>query len=980
MDDGRKDSARVAKNRLKTACGRLRNSAMRIPALWILAMTQVMALPPRDALPLEQAGKLRNYRLHVRFSSPDGGKLTLGGLRTFDLTGSAAHDVAVESAPGKGVMVRVWSDGKPVLGPEELAIPPGRQTPVPSLVPAPGVTVEESWLQALERSDHATILKNWNDRTLAQGREIYSTLCIVCHGSIDKPGSLPTAPPFAIGPFKNGTDPLSLYHTLTHGYGQMTPLPQYTTEEKYAVIHYIRETYFRPHLPEAYSPVTQEYLASLPMGRAFGKPEVKSRPQRIHEKMDFGPYLFWTYEVERGNMARKGLAIRLDEGDGGVSKGRAWMVYDHETLRAATATTGAFIDWRGIAFDGSHGTHTKLTGSRHFVNPAGPGWASPDGKWHDPRPLGLDGVAYGPMPREWMRYEGIHLHGSKVVIAARIGGTRVLESPGWIDDGGAPVFIRDLEVGSSQRPLRVRIAPESCRVMLQGDGTLGVEEGFHVATLPGGAKTRLLVSRADAASLEALAETPMPAVDLAALTRGGARRWPAEIPHLSQAGSEDGAFALDTYPLPHDNPWNSWMRPGGFDFTPDGKGAVIATWNGDVWRVDGIMEAAPAPLTWRRIASGLFQPLGVRYRGNDLFITCRDQIARLEDLNGDGEVDMIACFNSDHQITESFHEFAMGLQTDEEGNFYYAKGARHARPAVVPHHGTLLRVSADGSTTGIIATGFRAPNGVCVNDDGTFYLTDQEGNWMPKNRINHVKPGQFHGNVWSHDNAHDPADSAAEQPVVWITNRKDRSPSELVRVPKNTWGPLAGSLLNLSYGTGKIFVVPMEDVAGARQGAVCELPLAASPTGIMRGRFAPDGSLFVCGMFAWAGNATAPGGFHRIRHLGKPVHLPLAIHAARGRLEVVFSDALDVSSIVPEAFRFKTWSLRRSSDYGSPHLDEQSLEITAAALGADGRSVLLDIPSLRPTDGYELELKIRSADGAAVHCTPHGTIHRLRDE
>ena len=45
----------------------------------------------------------------------------------------------------------------------------------------------------------------------------------------------------------------------------------------------------------------------------------------------------------------------------------------------------------------------------------------------------------------------------------------------------------------------------------------------------------------------------------------------------------------------------------------------------------------------------------------------------------------------------------------------------------MPQHGTLLQVSKDGSKTDILATGFRAPNGVCVNPDGTFFLTDQEG-------------------------------------------------------------------------------------------------------------------------------------------------------------------------------------------------------------------------------------------------------------
>ena len=31
--------------------------------------------------------------------------------------------------------------------------------------------------------------------------------------------------------------------------------------------------------------------------------------------------------------------------------------------------------------------------------------------------------------------------------------------------------------------------------------------------------------------------------------------------------------------------------------------------------------------------------------------------------------------------------------------------------------------------------------------DGSFFLTDQEGFWNPKNRIDRVRPGEFHGNA-----------------------------------------------------------------------------------------------------------------------------------------------------------------------------------------------------------------------------------------
>ena len=687
-----------------------------------------------------------------------------------------------------------------------------------------------------------------------------------------------------------------------------------------------------------------------------------------YRRMDFGPALFWTLQVAPGNIAQKGIAVRLDDGPGGVSKGRAWMIYDHDTMRVAAATTGEFVDWKGIAFDGSHNTHTALKGERHFVNPIGPGWASPDGKWDDARIVGRDGKRYGPLPREWAHYDGLYLHSNKVVIAATINGTRVLESPGWIETG--PVFTRTLNVGVAKKSLLLRVAPETINVALAGDGSLRKEGGFWIAKLPGGAKANLLISREPVKSDGGI-------LDLEPLTHGGPSRWRQEITTTSIAGKADGAFVSDTFPLPVDNPWQSWMRPGGFDFTPDGRAAIVATWNGDVWRVDGVMDSAPANLRWRRIASGLFQPLGVKFRGDELFILCRDQLVRLRDLNGDGETDFIGNFNNDHQVTEPFHEVAMGLQTDAAGNFYYAKSARHALDSLVPHHGTLLRVDADGSRTHIVATGFRAANGVCLNDDGTFFVTDQEGHWTPKNRINRVKAGGFYGNMFGYSSVTNKSDAAMEQPMVWITNAKDRSPAELLWVPKNAWGSLGGSLLNLSYGIGRIFVVPHEQVHGQWQGAVCELPMPSFATGIMRGRFGADGALYACGLFGWAGSATAPGGFHRIRRTEKPAYVPIAIHAARGELSVTFSDPLDPASVQPDAFAFKVWSLHRTANYGSKHLDEHPLEITKAKLSTDSHTVDIQIPALAPTQCYELKLRLTGQHGEPIERSLHGTVHKL---
>jgi len=839
--------------------------------------------------------------------------------------------------------------------------------------------------------DHAGILRSWNGESLARGEKLYDSICITCHGNLTRAGSLPASRPFWKEPFKNGSDPLSLYKTLSQGLGQMPAWTFLTPEQRYDAIHYIRETFVRPHNPAAYFNMSEEYLEALPKGTGRG---VKTAEMIEFEKgpkylrMDFGPALFWTLQVEPNNIAYKGIAVRLDDGPGGVSKGRAWMLYDHDTMRVAAAWTGdRFVDWRGIAFDGSHETHASIVGQKALVNPVGPGWAHPQtGSFADPRFRGRDNKPYGPLPREWTHFQGAYFHSNRVVVAYTVGDAPVLELPGWERRGDATDFSRTLNVGKSSRDLLMRVAPEGIPVALAGKNaaSLIVTNGFQVLRIPASAtplNLKVLIANpgpgVDAAALAVFARESPPAADLAPFTRAGPTRWNPPLATRGKLGNADGPFAVDELTPPPDaaNPWHTWMRFGGFDFFKDGQRAAICTWNGDVWIVSGV-DGDLAQLTWKRIASGLFQPLGVKIVDETIYVTCRDQIARLRDLNGDDEIDFIENFNNDHQVTEHFHEFAMGLQTDREGNFYYAKSARHALPALVPHHGTLLKVSRDGARTEIVANGFRAANGVCVNDDGTFFVTDQEGHWTPKNRINWVRPGGFYGNMFGY---HDRADSDMEQPVVWITNEMDRSPGELLWVTSDKWGPLKSSLLNLSYGTGRIFVVPHEKIGGRLQGGVVPLPLPDFPTGTMRGRFHPgNGQLYTCGLYAWAGNRQADGGFYRVRATGKASSLPIGLHTRTNGMEIQFSDALDPGSANdPKNYAVRVWSLKRSADYGSKHIDEHRLEVAGATLAADKKSVFLNIPRLQPTWCMEIKCDLRGADGTVFARTVHNTIHQL---
>ncbi|MEZ6135368.1 MAG: DUF6797 domain-containing protein [Pirellulaceae bacterium] len=1077
--------------------------------------------------------------------------------------------------------------------------------------------------------DHAGLIATWDDDAYQRGEAIYQRVCANCHGTHDKLGSLPTSLRFAEGKFKNGSDPYSMYRTLTHGFGLMTPQTWMVPSQKYDVIHYIRESYLRPHNTSHLVDVDADYLARLPKGETRG-PE----PSQIvaWSAMDYGPSLTHTYEVPGSdhNFAYKGIAIRLDPGAGGVSRGRQWMMFDTDTLRMAAGWTGSgfqednFIDWQGIQFDGKHGVHPRLVGQIAFSNATGPGWAEPvkDSFDDEQRVLGRDGKRYGPLPREWGQFHGQYFHGQQIALSYSIGTTSVLESPSLLlRDAQSPVFLRTLNLGPRKQDLVLHVAEfpaaaaqlkpvgfSTAAVLLDAadasqeanvkdfafdgqtylqvnetddfdltnqdftiqakvrthkDGTIWAltQEGpkwvpngqtffirggrlcfdigwvgalrgqspvadgkwhdvaatwnstdgllslyvdgqldgsgklsasgalesavvrigytspnfpnpasffegdlrevkFIQALVAPGQSTRSApvtghwklnvpaatrISDASArgndaevrrvgdmassngtmvagfapsnlalrweererklclripagpqplrftlwissdstrTELDQFASLRIPNSDgdLTELTRGGPPRWPQTIQTTMTRGTDNGPLAVDVLVSPDSNPWLAQTRLTGLDFFADGS-LAICTWDGDVWH----LTEAGTVLNWRRIASGLFQPLGLKIVNEKIHVTCRDQLAVLHDLNHDGEIDYYQCLNNDHQVTEHFHEFAMGLQVDEAGNFYYAKSGQHGKPAVVPHHGTLLQVSANGSSTKILANGFRAANGVCLNPDGSFVVTDQEGFWNPKNRINWVtlnpngRP-KFYGNMLGYHDVIDESDAAMEPPLCWITNAFDRSPGELLWVESPSWGPLNGRLLNLSYGYGKVFLVPHEEVDGLMQGGMIELPIDNFPTGVMRGRFHPrDGHLFACGMFAWAGNATQPGGLYRLRATGRPMHLPVELHANRSGIQLVFSEALDNELISAERFRIETWSLKRTAKYGSDHYDTRELSIASAELAADGKTIDLKIPDIQPTWCMSIEYKIRAANGQAIAGTIHNTIHRLAD-
>jgi glucose/arabinose dehydrogenase len=759
-------------------------------------------------------------------------------------------------------------------------------------------------------------------------------------------------------------------------------------------------------------------------------------------RMKHGPFVSTTIADDplsptRSISVHKGIAVRVSRDPDAV------VTFDTDLLRVSSAWTGGFLHWYP-ARDGLE-QWPSANGFPHFRTGQRPGWTETS-EFADPRPW-----RYGPLPRDRGHYKGLYLQGDTVLFAYAVGEADILERPGFVRLGNQPVFVRSFNLGPAAEPLALHVleAPSGSTVtlerrMLSADsGTIDIRAGTEARVIgftgvPEAATWRLAhqhlilelpeleqsrrfelylgpTSTGEYGSLLADHVRQVGAApDLTSFTQPGAARWQV-LETTSAPGAEDGPFAVDTLTIPADNPWRSHLRLSDVDFVSDDR-AVVTSLSGDVWLVDGI-GSRTGTLRWKRFATGLNQPLGVRVVDGAIYVTGRDQITRLHDRNGDDEADFYENVNNDVMAATNFHAFTMNLETEGDGRFLFAKATpwppvvRGVPAEITPHHGVLLRTSSDDSGLEVLATGLRNPNGLDVGRDGEMVYADNEGNWLPTSMVQRIRRGAFHGFIPSAHMATAPTDADFRKPIAWIPHFVDNSPAKPLFIDNNRWpADLQGHLLVASYGRGTLSLILLEDVDGEWQGGHVVLPLQFR-SGLERARFHRDGHLYIAGLTSWqsVGHGGDWGSFHRVRYTGKPLHLPVALETRAGGLTLRFSDALDPDAATDlRNYNLTQWTYPWTSQYGTRNqvysvvrrgeTGSDPVEVRSVQVSADGKTVHLEVPSLEagPVDTrvpmlpnlpdqkdaslglvMAISYQLKTAEGTALKQTIHKTIHRV---
>jgi glucose/arabinose dehydrogenase/cytochrome c553 len=694
---------------------------------------------------------------------------------------------------------------------------------------------------------------------------------------------------------------------------------------------------------------------------------------RRWSKMDTGQ-IFCSTLGGRPRRVPKSMSIRVGEAN------EAAVCFDQKSLSVRVGWTGKFIEfgskWYGLI------QNPKVAGDVRFTFSGDPAWSKSNS-----------------------RFEGVYLQGKRVVLSYTIDDCEILDSP-WVESSdGLLAITRTFQLGPCNREIELRIADTGegpversiagdARILAieRDDGALAVAvRGWKSARLerakrspvslrvPAHSETvrvKLLIwsgKKTALRSFSKLSEESPALEDLHALTRAGEPRWPHVLETKGTLSKKESPWVIDTIGVPFENPYKALMFLTGLDFFANGD-AAVCTIHGDVWLVRGIDDDLEK-ITWKRFATGLYQPFGVRIVDEKVYIIGRDQISILHDRNRDDEAEYYENFSGAWDTIPWPHQFNACLQTDSEGNFYFVN------PAGVH------RVSKDGSSVEILARGWRNPAGMSVGPDGTIIVAPQEGEWTPASQICEVKHGGFYGYKGPRKSATRPL--GYDPPLCYIPRHVDSSSGGQVWVTSDRWGPLEGQLVCFSYGRCSMQMVLRETVDGVPQGGV--VPLRGRfRSGVIRGRFHPkDGQLYVTGTTGWVTSATADGCFERVRYTGKKVYLPIGIHAHANGLRIEFSQPLEREVAEdPASYAVEQWSYRYTKNYGSDEysirhpkkIGHDPVRIRSAHLLEDGKSVFLEIPTIHPVMQMHVNGSLEAADGSAVPFDIFNTIHRLRPE
>ncbi|MBA4015743.1 MAG: hypothetical protein C0483_01000 [Pirellula sp.] len=387
---------------------------------------------------------------------------------------------------------------------------------------------------------------------------------------------------------------------------------------------------------------------------------------------------------------------------------------------------------------------------------------------------------------------------------------------------------------------------------------------------------------------------------------------------------------------------------------------IFTTWDGDLYALDIGAIPQHAPPKFRRLAQGLSEPMGLAVADGRIFVTEKNEVTELLDEDGDGTFETYRCLSHDWPCTMDYHEYLFGAVVQDSHLLFSSSVGMTARDKdnrQAPLRGSVIKVHVDTGKTEIVAGGLRTPDGIGLGPRGALLVTDNQGEWLPANKLIAVKSGAFY-QFRSREPWHPFDRMEATPPAVWLPQGEiANSPTEPFLLPAS-WGPYAGQVLFGDATFGGLQRSFLEEVEGVTQGAV--FPFSQGFRHLFH-RFAltDSGDVFAGGIARGSDKEFIHrvSGLSHIRYTGKEVFEPLAARLRSNGLEIELTLPLaERSGWDPEGYYVTRWTYQGTQTYGGAKVRHRRTPVRSATVSADRRRVFLEIADL--SEGDVLHVRI----------------------
>jgi mono/diheme cytochrome c family protein/glucose/arabinose dehydrogenase len=383
-------------------------------------------------------------------------------------------------------------------------------------------------------------------------------------------------------------------------------------------------------------------------------------------------------------------------------------------------------------------------------------------------------------------------------------------------------------------------------------------------------------------------------------------------------------------------------------------------------------------------AQGLFQDAyAMLHEGDALYALHRRNLTRITDEDHDGVADRFDRVAALPHALGNKYDWAYGLVRDQTGGFVLSF-APHADDRNLPGMGGVLRLTLDRGQASFaeIAFGLRNAVGWASGPGSEVFFSDNQGEWVPANKLCHVVESRFYG----YPNSARPEATKRKpgETAIWVPYAWAKSINGIAYSPDDgTFGPFGGQffMAELMHG-GAIIRANVEKINGVYQGA-CFPFWGRGLLGPLVLAFDPKGRLYVGSITqpAWMAQPDR-GALFRIEFTRATPFEIQSIHALPSGFRLRLTQPVSpASALEPTSYSIEHYRYEFTGAYGSPELDRTPVQIKGIELIEDEKAVDVATDSLIPGRIYSVSAKgLRNAGGEPlVHPTGVYTLNQVPD-